>query len=77
MIERTVTDSAGRTWTCTSTAVESLTDSASQGKDVIVSCVTPSVGSPVKLTVGWQWESMASPGFARMITLQSPVPKKK
>jgi hypothetical protein len=76
MIERTVTDAAGRTWTCTSTVVESSTDPVSRGKDVIVSCVTPSVESAVKLTVGWQWETMAAPGFARLITQQSPAPKK-
>ena len=76
MTERTVTDSAGRTWTCTSTATQSLTDPDARGKDVIVNCVTPSVEAPVKLTVGWQWEKMAAPGFARMISLQSPPPKK-
>lgn len=74
MSERTVKDSSGRTWTCTSAPSEA--SDAGQGRDVVVSCVTESVAAPVKLTVGWQWESMAAPGFARLISTQSPVPKK-
>jgi hypothetical protein len=73
MAVRTVKDAAGREWTCESAAV---TGDAAQGQDVVVSCSTASVAEPVRLTVGWQWESMAAPGFARLITTQSPVPKR-
>jgi hypothetical protein len=47
----------------------------SMGRDVVLTCSTPSVSEPVLLTVGWQWEKMASNGLARMITLASPVPR--
>jgi hypothetical protein len=45
------------------------------GRDVVLTCSTPSVSDPVLLTVGWQWEKMAPNGLARMITLASPVPR--
>lgn len=74
MADRTVTDSAGRTWTC---ATESTGgEGAAQGRDVVLACVTPSVAEPVHVTVGWQWESMSAPGLARLITQASPVPKR-
>jgi hypothetical protein len=37
------------------------------GRDVILLCTTPSVPSPVRLTVGWQWLKMAEKGLARLI----------
>lgn len=37
------------------------------GRDVILLATTPSVPSPVRLTVGWQWLKMAEKGLARMI----------
>ena len=68
---RTVTDTGGRELTCSPT-----TDTAeSMGRDVVLTCSTPSVSEPVLLTVGWQWEKMAPNGLARMITLASPVPR--
>lgn len=75
MADRTVTDSTGRTWTCD---VDSGGDAqeASQGRDVVLACVTPSVAEPVHITVGWQWEKMAPAGLARMLTLASPAPKR-
>jgi hypothetical protein len=51
-------------------------DAATQGRDVVLGCVTPSVGEPVHVTVGWQWESMAAPGLARLISQASPVPRR-
>jgi len=45
------------------------------GKDVTLTCSTPSISEPVVLTVGWQWESISENGLARMIALASPVPR--
>ena len=75
MADRTVTDSAGRIWTCT--APESTEDeTGKQGKDVVLSCETVSVAGPVRVTVGWQWRSMADNGLARMISRTSPPPRR-
>lgn len=72
MANRTVTDSAGREWTC-----ELASDAGShEGRDVVLSCVSPAVSEPVSVTVGWQWESMATNGLARIIAQASPVPKR-
>jgi hypothetical protein len=68
---RTVTDTGGREWTCSPTAGSN----ESMGKDVVLTCSTPSVTDPVMLTVGWQWEKMAPNGLARMIAQASPVPR--
>ena len=73
MPQRTVTDSAGRTWTCTS---EETDGDPQQGNDVRVTCETPSVDEAVQLTVGWQWERMAPNGLARMIQQASPAPRR-
>jgi hypothetical protein len=75
MTSRIVTDSAGRTWTCTSEA-PAMAGSDAKGRDVVLSCVTPTVSAPVLLTVGWQWESMAAPGLARLLSQSSPVPRR-
>lgn len=71
MASRTVTDVGGREWTCTPT----VGTTESMGKDVVLTCSTPSVSDPVLLTVGWQWEKMAPNGLARMIALASPLPR--
>ena len=76
MADRTVTDSAGRTWTCTTQPSGAEGAEGAQGRDVVLSCVSPAVDEPVRLTVGWQWEKMAEPGLARLITQASPVPKR-
>ena len=76
MASRTVTDSAGRSWTCTSKSPAIEGSDAAQGRDVILSCETPSVAAPVQLTVGWQWERMAEPGLARLLTQSSPAPRR-
>jgi hypothetical protein len=74
MVDRTVTDSAGRTWTC---AAESrVLGGSNQWQDAVVSCATPSVSGPVCLTLGWQWHTMAANGLARLISQASPVPRR-
>jgi hypothetical protein len=76
MTGRTVTDSAGRTWTCATETPGAEGTAAPQGRDVVLACVTPSVIDPVRITVGWQWESMAAPGLARLINQASPAPRR-
>ncbi len=72
MAERTVTDTAGRSWTCSSPA--GAPDAPTrQGHDVTLTCATVSVEAPVYVTVGWQWETMAANGLARVVNLASPV----
>ena len=73
MADRTITDSAGRTWTCVSEPNDA--EGGAQGRDVVLACKTPSVDEPVRITVGWQWERMAAPGLARLITQASPTPR--
>lgn len=76
MTDRTITDSMGRTWTC---APQPLADGAAdpgQGRDVVLLCHTDSVAEPVPVTVGWQWETMAANGLARVVSLASPVPRR-
>jgi hypothetical protein len=76
MADRTVIDSAGRTWTCATESTGGDGAAASQGQDVVITCKTPSVDEPVRLTVGWQWETMAGPGLARLISQASPAPRR-
>ena len=76
MAGRTITDSAGRTWTCATEDTAGEGAASPQGRDVVLACVTPSVSEPVRITVGWQWESMAAPGLARLITRASPAPRR-
>ena len=75
MADRTVTDSAGREWTCAAAPTGAQGAVARQGRDVALTCATPSVSEPVHVTVGWQWEAMAANGLARIISLASPVPR--
>ena len=75
MADRTVTDSDGRTWTCVAAPSSSEGTAAREGRDVVLTCVTPSVGEPVRVTVGWRWEAMAANGLARLISQASPVPR--
>ena len=75
MTQRNVKDAAGRIWSCTSDAdVAGATEQ--MGRDVAISCTTATVGGPVQLTVGWQWLEMSDNGLGRLITTQSPVPKR-
>jgi hypothetical protein len=75
MAQRIITDSAGRVWTCTSDPVAAGTESATLGRDVTLACATPSIAAPVRVTVGWRWETMPAPGLGRILTLASAVPK--
>ncbi|MGH7679463.1 MAG: hypothetical protein ACRENU_13415 [Gemmatimonadaceae bacterium] len=71
MNSRTVTDANGRSWACRQ-------DDASVvkiGQDVSILCTTPTVIVPVRMTIGWQWMTMADNGLARMIDNASPVPR--
>ncbi|MCU0634178.1 MAG: hypothetical protein MUE41_04830 [Gemmatimonadaceae bacterium] len=74
MTLRTVTDTAGRTWTCSSPTAP--VDGSELGRDVEVECTSPAVDGPVRFTVGWQWASMSDNGLARQVSLASPVPRR-
>jgi hypothetical protein len=60
---RTIKDAEDRVWTCVSAAGTQ----AVRGRDVVITCTTPSIPAPVTLTVGWNWEKMAEKGLARLI----------
>jgi hypothetical protein len=60
---RTVKDADGRVWTC----VPMANTIEARGRDVVLSCTTPTVAEPVAITVGWQWHKMAERGLARLI----------
>ena len=72
---RTVTDANGREWTCIPTLTAAPGTAEPMGKDVVLTCSTGSVSDPVRLTVGWQWESMSANGLARMLDQASPLPR--
>jgi hypothetical protein len=74
MTQRIVTDDSGREWTCESrqAAVKKGEAARPMGLDVKLSCTTPSLASPVSVTVGWGWETVAENGLARMIALAAP-----
>jgi hypothetical protein len=76
MAGRTITDSNGRTWICVAEALDSPNDAGRMGKDVVLSCSTPSVAEPARVTVGWQWETMSDNGLARIVSVASPVPRR-
>ena len=66
MSSRTVTDVAGRTWTC---ANEQIDHRGSQlGQDVPIVCTSRSANQVVRITVGWQWMRMKSEGLAELIS---------
>ena len=73
MPSRNVTDVAGRKWACRQDDAEH--GMATEGRDVSILCTTASVTVPLRLTVGWQWTTMADNGLARLITAASPVPR--
>ncbi len=74
MTQRSVKDAAGRTWICTPDAAGAAA-AEKMGRDVAISCITPSVVAPVALTVGWQWREMSDNGLSRLIMTRSPLPK--
>ncbi|MEX2179436.1 MAG: hypothetical protein WD801_12050 [Gemmatimonadaceae bacterium] len=73
MSSRNVMDAGGRNWACNQDGA----GTQSQGRDVSILCTTDSVTAPVRLSVGWQWMTMADNGLARMIANASPVPRVK
>ena len=76
MSSRNVKDSGGRSWACRQDDVNRSTLAPSTpGQDVSILCTTASVSVPLRLTVGWQWTTMADNGLARLIESASPVPK--
>ena len=76
MAGRTVTDSNGRTWMCVAEPLDSHNDAGPMGKDVVLSCSTPSVAEPARVTVGWQWETMSDNGLARIVSLALVKPER-
>lgn len=62
-VERTVTDDDGRVWSCRPETKRT----PAAGRDVVLLCTTPSVPTPLRLTVGWGWLKMAEKGLARLI----------
>lgn len=68
MANRTLVDTDGRTWSCSSD------DDAgtARGQDVVVTCTTDSLPEPVRVTVGWQWQEMSDHGLARIISQAAP-----
>ena len=78
MAQRTVTDDSGRIWTCNAIGAPAKVGETSRpmGLDVKLSCTTTSIASPVSVTVGWGWETIADNGLARMIALAAPVAKR-
>jgi hypothetical protein len=76
MPSRNVKDSAGRTWACRQDDVDrSLMATMQPGQDVSVLCTTATVSAPLRITIGWQWTTMADNGLARIIEQRSPVPR--
>jgi hypothetical protein len=71
MNSRSVTDAAGRTWACRQDDANVM----KEGQDVSILCTTATVHVPLRMTVGWQWMSMADNGLARMIATASPAPR--
>jgi hypothetical protein len=67
MAERTIVDTAGRSWTCTSVDAEG----AAQGQDIKLTCTCAEIAEPVQVSVGWQWEKMSENGLARIISQAS------
>jgi hypothetical protein len=77
MFSRNVIDAGGRTWACRQDDARVIDQSTiKQGQDVSILCTTASVVVPIRLTVGWKWNTMADNGLARLITDASPVPKR-
>lgn len=73
MSSRIVTDVTGREWTCVPTLTAAPGAKEPIGKDVVLTCTTPSVSEPVRLIVGWQWETMSANGLARLLVAALPA----
>jgi len=76
MASRNVTDTAGRVWACRQDDIQHYMNKEEQGRDVSILCTTASVHVPLRLTVGWQWHTMAENGLARIISDAAVPPKK-
>ena len=77
MASRSVKDTSGRVWACRQDDISSMRGDIAdrKGKDVSILCTTASVTIPVRITVGWQWSTMADNGLARLISEASPTPR--
>jgi hypothetical protein len=71
MKSRSVTDVSGRTWVCR----QDDAGPVKEGQDVSILCTTASVVVPLRMTIGWQWMTMADNGLARLIATASPAPR--
>ena len=63
---RRVTDEDGRVWECKPET------EAAPGSDVNLVCTTPSLRTPLRVKVSWQWAKIAEKGLARMIAAAAP-----
>jgi len=72
MFSRNVVDEAGRSWACR----QDDANPVKEGDNVSVLCTTPTVVVPVRISVGWTWNTLPDTGLARLITAKSPVPRK-
>ena len=77
MASRTVKDSSGRTWTCTSSPTDAAATADLLGRDVVLHCTSDAVAEPVTVTASWQWEKMADNGLARLVSQAVPVVPKR
>ena len=66
MSSRQVTDEEGRVWECKPESA------GAPGCDVNLVCTTPSLRTPLRLKVSWQWAKIAEKGLARMIAAAAP-----
>lgn len=66
MSSRRVTDEEGRVWECKPEAA------GVPGRDVNLVCTTPSLRTPLRVKVSWQWAKIAEKGLARMIAAAAP-----
>ena len=75
MSSRSITDAAGRVWACRQDNNAHYTEKQEMGRDVSILCTTATVTVPLRITVGWQWQTMAENGLGRIISEASPAPK--
>lgn len=69
MNERKVTDVDGRTWACRQDDARPV----KEGQDVSILCTTATAYIPLRLSIGWQWMTMADAGLARIIAAAAPA----
>lgn len=79
MSSRKVTDAEGRTWACRqddSSHNTVVAGAPAPGQDVSIMCTSSAVTIPLRITVGWQWMTMADNGLARLISAAAPTAAK-